>query len=427
MIVVTAIQRRRFEDHVDSILDTWFPKMMASTAPEEWGLELKDLLETWYHRDDVRFTRESMHRLQDWLAELQDEAITEREWAAWFDYRAAVAAGELDGSLSIEPAIVPQRLVVDLDEALIVNPLTGEPLPDEEVAAVYAAHGIAPPPTDDRTVVPLSYEPQQKSTSSDGISESNEPPPQTANSGSSPSEEPAASSDTRQLKPDFLLRWLYTGDTYAPDDVYEAAREAAGEAYSIEAPKAHERLEKLSELDPTGLAQGTNAALRALEGDIEKAKEAIKDIAAGKLLDRIAKKAPGPSTRKIGAADDAAKLPKSTKNTQKRVDAKKQVQQHHSDPDFLGGEKKQPRTPMSVEQHRQLHKDLNDFLRTKVDPEGHHMRPQRGNPGRMIRERFTRQKLLEAMAEFYTMNKGKYPTAARAFFDQHPQFRKGHQ
>jgi len=96
---------------------------------------------------------------------------------------------------------------------------------------------------------------------------------------------------------------------------------------------------------------------------------------------------------------------------------------HHSDPNFMGGNPKQPRTPMSPEQHRELHKDLNDFLRQKTDEAGNHMRPQRGNPGRDIRRNFTPEQRREATAEFYKKFESKYPDAARDFFNQHPDLR----
>jgi RHS repeat-associated protein len=40
------------------------------------------------------------------------------------------------------------------------------------------------------------------------------------------------------------------------------------------------------------------------------------------------------------------------------------IQLHHSDPKFLGGERKQPLTALSTSAHQQLHKDLNQFFTT---------------------------------------------------------------
>lgn len=73
--------------------------------------------------------------------------------------------------------------------------------------------------------------------------------------------------------------------------------------------------------------------------------------------------------------------------------------------------------------HMALHKDLSSFLKSKTDPFGNHMRPQRNNSGAKIRSNFTRTELLEAMAEFYKGPGSKYKGAASDFFLQHPQLR----
>jgi hypothetical protein len=96
---------------------------------------------------------------------------------------------------------------------------------------------------------------------------------------------------------------------------------------------------------------------------------------------------------------------------------------HHSDPKFMGGDPKQKLTTMPVDQHQQLHKDLNDHLANQTDDFGNHMRPQRGNPGRAIRRNFTDVQRREAMADFYRQNETKYPDSAKDFFDQHPDRR----
>ncbi|MDZ4098042.1 MAG: hypothetical protein U1E13_04990, partial [Methylophilaceae bacterium] len=92
---------------------------------------------------------------------------------------------------------------------------------------------------------------------------------------------------------------------------------------------------------------------------------------------------------------------------------------HHSDPKFLGGDPKQPLTQMNEANHRALHKDMNDFLRTKTDEFGNHMRPQRGNSGRDIQQNFTREQCVGALCEFYQGPGAKYEDAARDFFKQH--------
>jgi RHS repeat-associated protein len=93
---------------------------------------------------------------------------------------------------------------------------------------------------------------------------------------------------------------------------------------------------------------------------------------------------------------------------------------HHSDPKFMCGKDNQSLTGLPESIHKQLHKDMNDFLSQRQDTMGDHMRPQRGNSGARIRGNFTRQERLEALRDFYRQNASKYPQAARDFFKQHP-------
>jgi RHS repeat-associated protein len=97
---------------------------------------------------------------------------------------------------------------------------------------------------------------------------------------------------------------------------------------------------------------------------------------------------------------------------------------HHSDPKFMGGDTKQDLTSMTQPDHVDLHRDMNAHLETKVDTNGNSMRPKRGNSGATIRENFDRQKRLDALAEFYSKNKKKYPQASADFFAQHPHLQK---
>ncbi|WP_314942988.1 RHS repeat-associated core domain-containing protein [Porphyromonas endodontalis] len=100
---------------------------------------------------------------------------------------------------------------------------------------------------------------------------------------------------------------------------------------------------------------------------------------------------------------------------------------HHSDSKFMGGDSKQSLTDIKTEDHIDLHRDMNAYLETKtkvVNGETVSMRPKRGNSGRIIRQNFTRQERLDALAEFYTKNKKKYPQASADFFAQHPQLQK---
>ena len=63
---------------------------------------------------------------------------------------------------------------------------------------------------------------------------------------------------------------------------------------------------------------------------------------------------------------------------------------------------------------------MNDFLSTKTDEFGNHMRPQRGNSGARIQENFSRDQCIGALCEFYRGQGAKYEDAARDFFKQHP-------
>jgi hypothetical protein len=64
---------------------------------------------------------------------------------------------------------------------------------------------------------------------------------------------------------------------------------------------------------------------------------------------------------------------------------------------------------------------MNDFLGKRQDSVGNDMRPRPGNSGADIRENFSRQERLDALADFYRQNREKYLEAARDFFDQHSE------
>lgn len=68
-------------------------------------------------------------------------------------------------------------------------------------------------------------------------------------------------------------------------------------------------------------------------------------------------------------------------------------------------------------EYQKLENKLNEITGTS-------MRPKRGNSGRIIRRNFARQERLDALAEFYTNNKKKYPEASAEFFSQHPELQK---
>jgi hypothetical protein len=99
------------------------------------------------------------------------------------------------------------------------------------------------------------------------------------------------------------------------------------------------------------------------------------------------------------------------------------MQNHHSDPKFMGGNSRQSLTRMSKEMHDELHKDLNDFLRQRTNAAGDHMRPQSNNSGEQIQIRFSTAERRQAMADFYRQYGDKYADAARDFFAQHPNLK----
>lgn len=63
---------------------------------------------------------------------------------------------------------------------------------------------------------------------------------------------------------------------------------------------------------------------------------------------------------------------------------------------------------------------MDDFLRTKTDEFGNHMRPQRGNSGQRIQQIFGRDQCIAALCDFYRGPGSKYEDAAKDFFKQHP-------
>lgn len=99
------------------------------------------------------------------------------------------------------------------------------------------------------------------------------------------------------------------------------------------------------------------------------------------------------------------------------------MHEHHSDPVFMGGARNQQTTRMDPNDHRQLHRDMNDFLFGKKkpggDPNRDHMRPQSNNSGERIRSNFSPGKRLKALAEFYRTTGSRYAEAAKDFFSQH--------
>jgi len=86
---------------------------------------------------------------------------------------------------------------------------------------------------------------------------------------------------------------------------------------------------------------------------------------------------------------------------------------HHSYPKSLGGDVNQPLTTMSASRHRELHSDMNDFL--KNNPLGN-MLPRKGHIGEMIQNDFGRQLLFKQTKYFYDSHPIKYWDARYDFY-----------
>lgn len=83
------------------------------------------------------------------------------------------------------------------------------------------------------------------------------------------------------------LDWLYTGKWNPTAEEYQAAMEAAGHSYNQNKDTAHTALDTISIVDKIGLADGVNATLYSLEGDYQKAQEAIAGSLIGKVGDVV--------------------------------------------------------------------------------------------------------------------------------------------
>lgn len=92
------------------------------------------------------------------------------------------------------------------------------------------------------------------------------------------------------------------------------------------------------------------------------------------------------------------------------------LQGHHSYPKFMGGDPNQKLTDMSTSRHKDLHQELNDYLREQQNDLGYHMRPQRGNSGVQIQNNFDPQVRLNTMKNFYDNNRFRYLDARYDFY-----------
>jgi RHS repeat-associated core domain len=92
------------------------------------------------------------------------------------------------------------------------------------------------------------------------------------------------------------------------------------------------------------------------------------------------------------------------------------LHEHHSDPKFAGGDPKQKTTTLDASTHRQLHKDMNEFLKQQTNDQGSDMMPRKGNSGLDIRNNFERLELQNSLQQFYDKNWWKYPYSRYDFY-----------
>ncbi|WP_369811424.1 RHS repeat-associated core domain-containing protein [Palleniella intestinalis] len=93
------------------------------------------------------------------------------------------------------------------------------------------------------------------------------------------------------------------------------------------------------------------------------------------------------------------------------------TQNHHSFPKFAGGTDEQVLTPVPESLHREMHREMNQYLYETRTPDGlYHMRPQRGNSGSLIQYRFTGEQRISTIKNFYDLHPFKYPHARYDFY-----------
>lgn len=93
------------------------------------------------------------------------------------------------------------------------------------------------------------------------------------------------------------------------------------------------------------------------------------------------------------------------------------TQNHHSFPKFTGGTDEQVLTPVPESLHREMHREMNQYLYETKTPDGqYHMRPQRGNPRPTIQNNFTVTQRFSAMKNFYDLHPFKYAHTRYDFY-----------
>uniref|UniRef100_UPI003FD8D70F hypothetical protein n=1 Tax=Prevotella sp. TaxID=59823 RepID=UPI003FD8D70F len=151
----------------------------------------------------------------------------------------------------------------------------------------------------------------------------------------------------------------------------------------------------------SGFTLGTAMSLGSGENVETALKVGAKDAANGFVTGAVSG-----SVSSIRRARDNKRSPWTGEKTNK----------HHSYPQFMGGDKNQDLTVMSEYRHKQLHKDLNDFLYKRTDEYGNHMRPQRNNDRINIQKNFNSGVRFNTMRRFYDTHPIKYWDAKYDFY-----------
>lgn len=92
---------------------------------------------------------------------------------------------------------------------------------------------------------------------------------------------------------------------------------------------------------------------------------------------------------------------------------------HHSFPKSLGGAVDQELTPMSASRHQDLHRELNQYLKTQTtekDGKTVNMYPRKGYDGNAVRKNFSASQRYNAVKSFYDMYPIKYYDARFQFY-----------
>lgn len=59
---------------------------------------------------------------------------------------------------------------------------------------------------------------------------------------------------------------------------------------------------------------------------------------------------------------------------------------------------------------------MNEYLKEQMDDFGNNMRPQKNNPGKLIQQNFSRELRINALKNFYDLNRFRYIDARYDFY-----------